>query len=106
MSRSSFLTDRGFIRLPGLLDTNIVVHLRERNAPIMQRFDDLDERPFISVATRVELEGGVYAHREWRDMRCEAVDTLLAMLPQLEFNEVMAEAYGRIISRSGSVAAR
>jgi len=67
----------------------------------MAKFDDLGERPFISVATRVELEGGVYAHPEDADHRREAVDTLLEILPVIEFNAKMASAYGGIVARAG-----
>ncbi|MFM2409733.1 MAG: hypothetical protein RL481_561 [Pseudomonadota bacterium] len=84
-----------------LLDTNIAVHLRERNEAVLSRFDELDERPFISVATRVELEGGVYAHPEWAEDRRQAVDELLTMLPMLDFKSETAAAYGRILSKSG-----
>jgi tRNA(fMet)-specific endonuclease VapC len=83
-----------------LLDTNIVVHLRERNEAVLELFDQLSERPFISVATRVELEGGVYAHPEWASDRRKAVDELLTMLPILDFKSETAEAYGRILSKS------
>jgi tRNA(fMet)-specific endonuclease VapC len=84
-----------------LLDTNIAVYMRERNEAVLSRFYDLDERPFISVATRVELEGGVYAHPKWTDNRRQAVDELLAMLPVLDFKSETAEAYGGILSKSG-----
>jgi tRNA(fMet)-specific endonuclease VapC len=87
--------------LPYLLDTNVVVHLRERNQAVMAKFDDLSERPFISVATRVELEGGVYAHPEWRDLRREAVNALLRILPHLDFSEPLAAMYGRIVAQTG-----
>lgn len=67
----------------------------------MSRFDELNERPFISVATRIELEGGVYANPEWTDNRRKAVDHLLAMLPSLDFNIAMADTYGNILKQAG-----
>jgi tRNA(fMet)-specific endonuclease VapC len=84
-----------------LLDTNIVVHLRERNEAIVSRFAEFAERPFISAPTYVELEGGVYAHPEWKDRRREAVDELLAMLPMLDFGAATAQAYGKILEHTG-----
>ena len=60
-----------------LLDTNIVIHLRERNALVIGKFQQLTEPPLISVATQVELEGGVYVDPDISDRRREAVDALL-----------------------------
>lgn len=77
------------------------MHLRERNEAIISRFDELYERPNISVATRVELESGVYAHPEWTDHRREAVNELLSMLPTLDFNSAMADTYGQILAYTG-----
>ena len=84
-----------------LLDTNVAIHLRERNPAILDRYDLLTEQAFISVATRVELEGGVYARPEWRDRRREAVDALLEFLPSIDFDKKMASAYGAIVATSG-----
>lgn len=84
-----------------MLDTNVAVHLRERNEAVLTWFAALDSPPYISVATRVELEGGVYAHPEWTDQRREAVDQLLATLPTLNFSKDMADAYGHILARAG-----
>jgi tRNA(fMet)-specific endonuclease VapC len=84
-----------------LIDTNIVIHLRERNEIILSRFNELDERPSISVATWVELEGGVYAHSELTQDRRKAVDALLAMLSAIDFTDKTAQAYGQIVAQSG-----
>ncbi|WP_281346876.1 PIN domain-containing protein [Sphingorhabdus profundilacus] len=84
-----------------MLDTNIVVHMRERNENILTRFSELSVQPHISVLTRVELESGVYSHPEWTDSRREAVDELLAMLPTLNFMSSMADAYGEILRQTG-----
>jgi tRNA(fMet)-specific endonuclease VapC len=84
-----------------LLDTNILVHLRERNEVVVMRFAEFAERPFISAPSYVELEGGVYAHPELKDKRREAVDELLTMLPMLDFGAATANTYGKILEHTG-----
>lgn len=75
--------------------------MRERHTAVLARFDALAEPRFIPVATRVQLEGGIYAHPRLSGSRREAVDLLLRRLPRVEFSEVMALAYGRIVARAG-----
>ena len=84
-----------------LLDTSVAVHLRDGDAATLARFEALAEKPFLSVLTRVELEGGIYARPEFAAQRRAAVDALLAFLPVLDFDVEMAEAYGAILSTSG-----
>lgn len=84
-----------------LLDTSIVVHMRERNEAILSRFAQLDAPPFISAITRVELEGGVYAHPHRTHSRREAVDLLLRQLPMIDFSAAMAAAFGSILAAAG-----
>lgn len=84
-----------------LLDTNIAIHLRDRDDAIVARFRELAEPPSISIVTRVELEGGVYAHPDDSDQRREAVDLLLQILPAIDFDAKMAAAYGRIVAHAG-----
>ncbi len=67
----------------------------------MDAFARLDGRPFISVATRIELEGGVYAHPEIADYRREAVNNLIELLPTLDFRAPMAHVYGQILAATG-----
>ena len=84
-----------------LLDTNIAIHLRDRDEPIVSRLRELGVPPSISVATQVELEGGIYAHPEDTDLRREAVDMLLEILPTINFDVRMAATYGGIVKRAG-----
>lgn len=79
----------------------MAIYLREGLPEIMRRVDALPRKPFLSVITRVELEGGVYAHREERERRRVAVDALLTMLPILDFDSEMSECYGHILAQSG-----
>ncbi len=84
-----------------LLDTNVAIYLREGHPEIMRRVDELPRKPFLSVVTRVELEGGVYASEDEHDRRRIAVNALLNMLPLLDFDFEMSETYGQIVARSG-----
>jgi tRNA(fMet)-specific endonuclease VapC len=84
-----------------LLDTSVAIYLREGFPEIMRRVDALPRKPFLSVVTRVELEGGVYAHPDERERRRIAVDALLTMLPILDFDFEMSEVYGHIVAQSG-----
>lgn len=84
-----------------LLDTSIAIYLREGSASVVDRVDALPRKPFLSVVTRVELEGGVYAKPDEQDERRLAVDALLNMLPLLDFDFDMSETYGHIVAQSG-----
>lgn len=84
-----------------LLDTSIAIYLREGLASVVDRVDALPRKPFLSVVTRVELEGGVYAKPDEQDERRLAVDALLNMLPLLDFDFDMSETYGQIVAQSG-----
>lgn len=84
-----------------LLDTDIAIHLRERTPAVVARIERLDRRPLLSVVTRVELEGGVYAGGADSARRRAAVDALLRFLPVVEFDGAMAAAYGRILADRG-----
>lgn len=84
-----------------LLDTNIAIHLRDGHPAILAAFEALDARPFLSVITRVELEGGIYAHPQWAEQRRQSVAALLEVLPVVDFDFEMAETYGRILAVAG-----
>lgn len=84
-----------------LLDTSVAIHLRDGDQAIKQHLLELDESPFLSAVTRVELEGGIYAKPEFSDRRRAGVQALINMLPVLDFDFEMAEAYGRILETTG-----
>lgn len=75
--------------------------MREGSVEIVDRVDDLPRKPFLSVVTRVEVEGGVYASSDEQEERRTAVDALLSMLPLLDFDFEMAGIYGRIVAEQG-----
>lgn len=84
-----------------LIDTSIAIHLRDGDAEIVDRFEQLEQRPFLSVVSRVELEGGVYAKPAFTEQRRLSLDVLFAILPILDFDFEMGEVYGRIIAEKG-----
>jgi tRNA(fMet)-specific endonuclease VapC len=84
-----------------LLDTNVAIHLRDGDETILARFEALDRRSFLSVVSRVELEGGVYARPELVYIRRAAVNNILAMIETLEFDGRAADLYGEIVAAAG-----
>jgi len=84
-----------------LLDTNIAIHLREGTTVFIHRVGQLPSKPYISVLTQVELEGGVYTAANERFERRLAVDDMVSLLPVLDFTFDMAKAYGRIVAAAG-----
>lgn len=84
-----------------LLDTNVAIHLRDGDEAILKRFEALDRRSFLSVISRAELEGGVYARAEFAETRRKAVNNILAMIETLEFDGRAADIYGEIVAAAG-----
>jgi tRNA(fMet)-specific endonuclease VapC len=84
-----------------LIDTGIAICLRDGDSGVIARFERLDARPFLSVVSRVELEGGVYARPELARARRQSLDVLLETLPVLDFDFEMGATYGRIVAASG-----
>jgi tRNA(fMet)-specific endonuclease VapC len=87
--------------LAALLDTSIAICLRDGDPRIIDRFEQLDVRPFLSVISRVELEGGVYAKPAFTQQRRRALDVLLEILPVLDFDFEMGAVYGQIVAGQG-----
>ena len=84
-----------------LLDTNVAIHLRDGDAAITNRVAALDGAVLVSVVTRVELEGGVYRDPAHAAVRRARLDTMLAAIPTLAFDDTAADAYGVIVGHAG-----
>jgi predicted nucleic acid-binding protein len=84
-----------------LLDTNVAIHLRDRDDWVLDRVEALDRDILISVVTRVELEGGVYAQQRYASIRRERLDAVLASLPAAPFDDAAADAYRSIVEAAG-----
>jgi len=84
-----------------LLDTDATVHLRDGDPIVRSLLSKLEEVPAISVVTRVELEGGVYARPELSAKRRRAIDALLKECTVHDFTNEIAVAYSEIVAQTG-----
>lgn len=84
-----------------LFDTTVAVELRDGDRTFRSHLASVDETPSISAITRVEMEGGVYAHASLADRRRQAVDALLREFVVLDLTNEIAEAYGKIVEQVG-----
>jgi predicted nucleic acid-binding protein len=86
--------------MPHLLDTSVVIHLRD-SLLLLGRLAELDERPACSVVSRIELENGVYRDPRWSAVRRATLDAMLERMTSLEFREEEVAAYRSIVSQIG-----
>lgn len=84
-----------------LLDTNVAIYLREGFPEFVRRVEALDRKPFLSVISHAELEGGVYAFADEQPRRRAGVNALLQMLPVIDFDFEMSSVYGKILEQTG-----
>lgn len=84
-----------------LIDTNVAIHLRDGDATVVDRIAALDGAVLMSIVTRVELEGGVYREPAYAAVRRARLDTMLAAIPALAFDDAAANAYGGIVAHAG-----
>ena len=76
-----------------LLDTDVVIYLRDGNDAIWQRARELDPPLAISATTRIELESGVYRDRQWTKILRQSLDAILGQVTTLDFGRAEIEAY-------------
>jgi tRNA(fMet)-specific endonuclease VapC len=84
-----------------LLDTNVLIRLRDRDLAIVPRIAALDQPILISIVSRVELEGGVQAEPLQAAVRRRRMDAIFQALQVLSFGSADAEAYGAIVRAVG-----
>jgi tRNA(fMet)-specific endonuclease VapC len=84
-----------------LLDTDVAIHLRDGDPAVTEKVSALDDAVLLSIVTRVELEGGVYRDPVYREVRRVRLDTILATIPTLAFDDAAADAYGAIVASAG-----
>ncbi|MCC6244913.1 MAG: PIN domain-containing protein [Gemmatimonadaceae bacterium] len=84
-----------------LLDTNVAIRLRDGDANVANHVLALDDAIFLSVVTRVELEGGVHRDAANAAIRRARLDVLLAAIPTLAFDDDAADAYAAIVAHAG-----
>ncbi|HZZ88381.1 MAG TPA: PIN domain-containing protein [Caulobacteraceae bacterium] len=84
-----------------MLDTNVAIHLRDRDPEVMRKVVELDDAAIISIVTRVELEGGVHRDPSHAAIRRASLDAMLESLPTVEFEDAAADAYRSILEATG-----
>ncbi|HEY2710158.1 MAG TPA: PIN domain-containing protein [Caulobacteraceae bacterium] len=84
-----------------MLDTNVAIHLRDRDVAVRSKLAALTDAVMISIVTRVELEGGVYSDPAKTAIRRRRLDAILETLPTVEFDGAAADAYRTILERLG-----
>jgi tRNA(fMet)-specific endonuclease VapC len=84
-----------------LLDTNVMIHLRDGDPDVLDRVAALEGAVLMSVVTRVELEGGVYCEPAFASLRRARLDTMLAAIPTLAFDATSADLYAAIVKQIG-----
>ncbi len=84
-----------------LLDTNVLIQLRDGDAAVVAKVAALDGPVLMSIVSRVELEGGVYRDPAWIDVRRARLAAVLLSIPALSFDEAEADAYRTIVESTG-----
>ena len=84
-----------------LLDTDVVIHLRDGEQSVRTRLRTLDPPLAISAIGRIELENGVYRDLQWQSVRRAALDTILEFVQTLEMNSAEISAYRGILEVTG-----
>jgi predicted nucleic acid-binding protein len=81
-----------------MLDTNVAIHLRDRDPSVIDKLAGLDDAIVLSVVTRVELEGGVYTDPSKAEIRRRRLDAILNAIPVVAFDAAAADAYRSIVA--------
>jgi tRNA(fMet)-specific endonuclease VapC len=84
-----------------LLDTDVLIHLRDGDPEIAERVAALNDSVLMSIVSRVELEGSVWRDPASARVRRARLDVILAAIPALAFDAEAADAYGAIVASAG-----
>jgi tRNA(fMet)-specific endonuclease VapC len=84
-----------------LLDTDVLIHLRDGDFEIADRVSALNDAVLMSIVSRVELEGGVWRDPGLAAVRRARLDLILAAVPALAFDVEAADAYSAIVASAG-----
>lgn len=84
-----------------LLDTNVLIGLRDGDPTVTNRVLALDGAILMSIVSRVELEGGVHRDPSQAGLRSPRLDAILAALPVLAFDDAAADAHRVIMESAG-----
>jgi tRNA(fMet)-specific endonuclease VapC len=84
-----------------IIDTNVALHLRDGDPGVAERLAELGDGVLMSIVTRVELEGGVYRVPEYAAIRRARLDVIIAAIPALAFDDLVAGFYANILAEAG-----
>lgn len=87
--------------MPHLLDTDVIIHLRDGSDGVARWVQTLHPPFAISILSRVELENGLIQESAGKAERRAALDLLLANLSTLDFGEAELTAYRAIVGVTG-----
>lgn len=87
--------------MPFMLDTNVLIHLRDGDPIISRRVAELDGAVLMSVVSRVELEGGVYRELQDVQRRRARLDVMLEAIPAVALDDESADVYATIVASAG-----
>jgi predicted nucleic acid-binding protein len=84
-----------------LLDTNVVIHLRDGDRVVTDRVAALEGAILLSIVSRVELEGGVYREPDQASLRRPRLEAIVQSIPVLAYDDLAADAYRMIVQTAG-----
>jgi predicted nucleic acid-binding protein len=84
-----------------VLDTSVAIPLRDGDLDVITKVEALGGPFALSIISRVELEGGLYSQPRKAAVRRERLAQLLTRIPTLAFDDVAAQAYGKILASAG-----
>ena len=84
-----------------LLDTSVLIPLRDGDSKVWERVNQLSGTILVSIVSVVELEGGVYRDAAQAERRRAKLDLLLSSLNVLSFDSEGAQTYGQIVASVG-----
>jgi tRNA(fMet)-specific endonuclease VapC len=84
-----------------ILDTIVLIPLRDGRTDIVDLVDQLGEDVVASIVSRVELEGGVHRRAETAGLRRAGLDQILRAIRILPFTDAEAAAYADIVAAAG-----
>ena len=84
-----------------LIDTNVVIHLRDGDEGVFRKMADLDALPAIAMITRIELENGLYRDPELTDLLRPNLAAILHRTDVIDFGNMEFEAYRSILDQVG-----
>ena len=87
--------------MAALLDTDIMIHLRDGDDWSRAQARKLDPPLYLSAISRVELENGVWRDPALTETRRAALDALLPQFVVLAFGPDEIDAYAAILAETG-----